>query len=225
MPVDRLSLAAGGIYTDGPSTRSVNTAWPLFATGVVLAAAATVLAIAGVSFPPLLVAAIGAGAGSYLCLRRSFRQMSAQAYARVGVERNPDGTVGEAGREAEPSRSAEIEYEPRDDWDDPEDWPFDDPFWLGGEPDDDPPGPEEGPSEWWHRRVGGTTSRDGGTTTLAPREREACEVLGVDPQADVDAIRSAYRERVKETHPDHGGDEDAFKRVRWAYEYLKEHRD
>jgi hypothetical protein len=201
----------------------VNTAWPLFATGLVLAAAATVLAIAGVSFPPLLLGAVVAGLGSYLCLRRSFRQVSAEAYARVGVERNPDGTVGEAGREAEPSRSADIDYEPRDDWDDPEDWPFDDPFWHETEADD-PPGPDEGPSEWWHRRVGGTASRDGGTTTLAPREREACEVLGVDPEASVETVKAAYRERVKETHPDHGGDEAAFKRVRWAYEYLKEHR-
>jgi hypothetical protein len=201
----------------------VNTAWPLFATGLVLAAAATVLAIAAVSFPPLLLGAVVAGLGSYLCLRRSFRQVSAEAYARVGVERNPDGTVGEAGREAEPSRSADIDYEPRDDWDDPEDWPFDDPFWHETEADD-PPGPDEGPSEWWHRRVGGTASRDGGTTTLAPREREACEVLGVDPEASVETVKAAYRERVKETHPDHGGDEAAFKRVRWAYEYLKEHR-
>lgn len=220
-----LRLAAGGIYTDGRHNGGVDTAWPLFAGGLVLAAAATVLAIASVTTPPLLLAALAAGVGSYLCLRRSFRLASAGAYARVGVERNPDGTVGEAGREAEPSRSANIDYEPRDDWDDPDDWPFDDPFWLGGDEDDDPPGPEEGPSEWWNRRVGGRASRDGGTTTLAPREREACEVLGIDPDASVEAIRTAYRERVKETHPDHGGDEEAFKRVRWAYEYLKEHRE
>jgi len=203
----------------------VDTAWPLFALGLGLAAATTLLALASVSVPPLLLAALVAGTGSYLCLRRSFRRAAAGAYERVGVERNPDGTVGREGRAVTPSRSADIDYEPRDDWDDPDDWPFDDPFWLGDAADDEqPPGPDEGPSEWWNRRTGGSPSRDGGTVTLSPREREACDVLGVDVDASVDEITAAYRERVLETHPDHGGDEAAFKRVRWAYEYLKEHR-
>ncbi|MFB6117030.1 J domain-containing protein [Halosegnis sp.] len=202
----------------------METGWVLFACGLALAAAATLLALAGGGTPPLLVAAVAAAGGSYLCLRRSHERLTSVAYDRVGVERNPDGTVGEAGRAAEPSRSANIEYEPRDDWDDPDDWPFDDPFWTeaGGE---DPPGPDEGPADWWERRT--RTDRregDGGTTTLAPREREACETLGVDVDAEAAEIRRAYRERVKQTHPDHGGDRETFKRVRWAYEYLQEHR-
>ncbi|MEF8839789.1 MAG: J domain-containing protein, partial [Haloarculaceae archaeon] len=53
--------------------------------------------------------------------------------------------------------------------------------------------------------------------------REAASVLGVGPDADEDAVRTAYRERIKEVHPDtDGGDEDAFKRVRDAYERLEE---
>ena len=46
-------------------------------------------------------------------------------------------------------------------------------------------------------------------------------MLGVDTDADADAIRRAYRARVKETHPDaDGGSEEAFKRVTDAYERL-----
>lgn len=49
------------------------------------------------------------------------------------------------------------------------------------------------------------------------------EVLGVDPNATVDEIESAYRERVLETHPDHSDDPDAaerFKRVTTAKSVL-----
>lgn len=46
-------------------------------------------------------------------------------------------------------------------------------------------------------------------------------VLGLDPDADEDAIERAYRERVKETHPDQGGSIEAFRAVRTAYERLK----
>jgi curved DNA-binding protein CbpA len=46
------------------------------------------------------------------------------------------------------------------------------------------------------------------------------EVLDIDPDADEDEIERAYRERVKETHPDHGGSAAAFRLVRSAYEEL-----
>jgi ferredoxin len=43
------------------------------------------------------------------------------------------------------------------------------------------------------------------------------EVLGVDPDADDGEIVDAYRQRVKEAHPDHGGSAEAFQRVQDAY--------
>ena len=46
------------------------------------------------------------------------------------------------------------------------------------------------------------------------------EVLGIAPDADEAAIERAYRERVKETHPDLGGSREAFLRVRSAYEAI-----
>lgn len=53
--------------------------------------------------------------------------------------------------------------------------------------------------------------------------REAYDVLGLDPGADADAVRTAYRERIKEVHPDtDGGDQAAFQRVRTAYERLSD---
>jgi ferredoxin len=44
------------------------------------------------------------------------------------------------------------------------------------------------------------------------------EVLQVDPDADEEQIKAAYRERMKETHPDQGGSARAFQAVRQAYE-------
>ncbi len=53
--------------------------------------------------------------------------------------------------------------------------------------------------------------------------REAARVLGVDADAEPAAVRSAYRERVKEVHPDtEGGDAEAFQKVNDAYERLQE---
>ena len=47
--------------------------------------------------------------------------------------------------------------------------------------------------------------------------------LGLSRNASLDDVKSAYRERVKEVHPDHGGTEAEFKRVREAYTTAKQH--
>jgi len=66
----------------------------------------------------------------------------------------------------------------------------------------------------------------GGRTRESPdplARREAARVLGVDVDSDPATVRSAYRERVKEVHPDtEGGDTDEFQRVNDAYERLQE---
>lgn len=46
------------------------------------------------------------------------------------------------------------------------------------------------------------------------------DVLGVDADADSAALVRAYRERVKETHPDRGGSAEAFQAVQAAYEAI-----
>ncbi|MBX0325949.1 J domain-containing protein [Halomicroarcula sp. F13] len=54
-----------------------------------------------------------------------------------------------------------------------------------------------------------------------PTPSEAYDRLGLDPGADEQAVKQAYRERVKEVHPDtDSGSEAEFKRVKAAYETL-----
>lgn len=52
------------------------------------------------------------------------------------------------------------------------------------------------------------------------------ETLRVDPGADAEEIEQAYRRRVLEAHPDHGGTATEFQAVREAYETLRNgHRE
>lgn len=62
-----------------------------------------------------------------------------------------------------------------------------------------------------------TTSRDLEPAAAAFRE------LGLTPPATLADVKAAYRERVKDVHPDLGGDEDEFKRVREAYTTAKQY--
>ncbi|WP_123621213.1 J domain-containing protein [Halorubrum sp. CSM-61] len=86
-------------------------------------------------------------------------------------------------------------------------------------------------------RSGRTSRRVGGAGRAAGRTARAATAGGRDPVAaafaeldvatDADAaeVKRAYRERVKETHPDQGGDEEAFRRVREAYATARNHVD
>lgn len=73
-------------------------------------------------------------------------------------------------------------------------------------------GPRAGP--------GPRPPREGGS---GPSVAEAADTLDVSPNADEATVRAAYRERVKEVHPDSGGDEAEFRAVNDAYEVLREH--
>jgi DnaJ-domain-containing protein 1 len=54
-----------------------------------------------------------------------------------------------------------------------------------------------------------------------PSREQAYRTLGLSPGASDDAVRRAYRQKVKEVHPDtESGDEESFKRVNRAYERL-----
>lgn len=46
------------------------------------------------------------------------------------------------------------------------------------------------------------------------------DILRIDPDADDEEIEQAYRRRVKETHPDHGGSVREFQLVRASYEEI-----
>ena len=46
------------------------------------------------------------------------------------------------------------------------------------------------------------------------------DVLRIDDSADEETVEQAYRDRVKEAHPDQGGSVAEFRRVRTAYERI-----
>ena len=85
-----------------------------------------------------------------------------------------------------------------------------------------------GPREDWTGPRGGGGFRDGRQRqatrrTTGPSTRDAYRTLDLDPGADESSIKRAYREKVKETHPDtEDGSERRFKRVNEAYERLSE---
>jgi len=45
-------------------------------------------------------------------------------------------------------------------------------------------------------------------------------VLGLNPGASIEEVKKAYRKKVKEYHPDAGGDPEKFKQVQAAYENI-----
>ena len=47
-------------------------------------------------------------------------------------------------------------------------------------------------------------------------------MLGVEPTASPDDIKSAFRAKAKQSHPDHGGSEEQFKQLNEAYDTLKD---
>lgn len=51
---------------------------------------------------------------------------------------------------------------------------------------------------------------------------EAFRLLGLSPEADEDTVTAAYRSKIKDVHPDHGGDPDRFQEVHDAYTVAKE---
>ncbi|MDY0908337.1 J domain-containing protein [Microbacterium sp. CFBP9034] len=54
----------------------------------------------------------------------------------------------------------------------------------------------------------------------SPLSASAYEVLGVDPTVDEEALRKAYRLRLRQTHPDTGGDAAVFIQVQRAWELV-----
>ena len=48
------------------------------------------------------------------------------------------------------------------------------------------------------------------------------KILGLEPDADTDAIRRAFRALAKRHHPDEGGDEELFKQIGIAFYVLSD---
>lgn len=56
------------------------------------------------------------------------------------------------------------------------------------------------------------------------KSRSFYDILGVEPAADRETIRQAFKTRVLTAHPDQGGDEETFRRLQTAYEVLADWR-
>lgn len=57
--------------------------------------------------------------------------------------------------------------------------------------------------------------------TQADVLKGAYKLLGVRHNAPIEAVKSAYRARAKNAHPDRGGDEEEFKILEYAYELVR----
>lgn len=73
------------------------------------------------------------------------------------------------------------------------------------------------------RRAGARSAGPSAGMDRGPSRDQAYRTLDLSPDASDEAVRRAYREKVKQVHPDtESGDEEAFKRVNRAYEQLTE---
>lgn len=80
-------------------------------------------------------------------------------------------------------------------------------------------GDEEG--FWAIEDINGTKYEIGiGLALLGGSKSNDFDVLGVKAGASEDEIKKAYRARVKENHPDRGGDAAKFEKIQKAYEHI-----
>ena len=80
---------------------------------------------------------------------------------------------------------------------------------------------------YWEGDPGDRAPGDVGGSSRPDREtvRESFAALGLSPDASGDEVRAAYRERIKDVHPDQGGDRESFRRIQDAYATARDHAD
>ena len=178
-------------------------------TGVAaaLGGSAALLAVVAVVYNPAILAISAAlGVGAYFMWYQASGRLAARVYRSV-EQQAADGRSARTDGATRTGRGATGGFGagPREEW--------------------TPPG-DRGGSTSGRRRAGGQRQRQrqrqrAPSTTSGPSESEAYRILGLDPSADQEAVKEAYRAKVKEVHPDtDGGDEEQFKQVNRAYERL-----
>ena len=159
------------------------------------------LAVGGLFVPPLFIPAVVFAAVTYFL----YYQASGRLLNRIYNSVERQAAAGSRGRE--PGGRGGFGAGPREEWTPPR---------------------EEQRQRARRQRVrqeGRRRQRNGSRRQQVhqsgPTPREASQVLGVAVDADESTVRRAYRERIKEVHPDaDSGDEEEFKRVQKAYEVL-----
>ncbi|MFB6165637.1 MAG: J domain-containing protein [Haloarculaceae archaeon] len=152
----------------------------------------------------VLAVAVALAAAAYFMWYQASGRLAARIYAQV--ERQ---AAANAGQEAADGRGG-FGAGPRGEWTPPRDGQTAQQQWRQ--------------SRGGGRRQGTGQSQRGRRVETADDGLSAAEarrLLDVGADADAEQIKAAYREKVKDVHPDtDGGDEEAFKRVNKAYERL-----
>lgn len=170
----------------------------------VLTAALTVVGV--LASPAVLFLALMFGASTYLMYYHLSGKMAASVYERVEQRAATDGRGGRR----EDGRGG-FGAGPREEWEPPRD----------GRARRAAQRVRQERARRQQARAGRQRGRQPVQQSAGPTPAEAYDRLGLDPSADQSAVKQAYRERVKETHPDtDGGSEREFKRVQAAYERL-----
>lgn len=63
------------------------------------------------------------------------------------------------------------------------------------------------------------------TPSQSAEATAAFRTLGLSPTADPDRVRAAYRQQIKQAHPDHGGDKTEFQQLQEAYATAQEYAE
>lgn len=171
----------------------------LLGVAAVLAGTAVLLAVFGLVYNPvLLLAAVPFGAATYFLWSSATGRLDARMRERVDYRRaEGDGLAGDRGSP----------------------WPGD----AGG--GRWTRGPGTGPGRPGDDSAGSGRGYRGSLREPTLSRTAAASVLEVDPAADEAEVRRAFREKARELHPDApGGDQAAFRRVRTAYERLRDGR-
>mgnify|MGYP000165093096 CR=1 FL=1 len=171
----------------------------------------TVLAIVARN-PAIIFVALTFGAATYFVYYHASGRMAARVYQRVERQARVDG-----GRRTGAG--------PREEWEPPRD---------GGTAREAAAGSrrareaservrQQRQRKQRQRRQQGRASGRAPTADSGMSAAEAYQRLGLDPSADQSTVKSAYRQKVKEVHPDtDDGDEESFKEVKEAYERLSD---
>lgn len=62
--------------------------------------------------------------------------------------------------------------------------------------------------------------------TLIEELREHLKTLGLtEYPRELNILKTAYRQKAKESHPDHGGKPEMFRQLKFAYETLRKHHN
>jgi len=174
---------------------------------VVFGVLTAVLTVVGVlASPAVLFLALMFGASTYLMYYHLSGKMAASVYERVERRAATDGRGGRRG-----DGRGGFGAGPREEWEPP----------SGGRARRAAERVRQERARRQRARQQRSGRRQPVQQPTGPTPAEAYARLDLDPGADENAVKQAYRERVKETHPDtDGGDEREFKRVKAAYETL-----